>query len=80
MNIRILLITLLSVLLIGGCAFNNSIRDYRAEKIQMQYPDWDDGTIQSSPVIGKDGTPVVSHICAEIPRKTEILGRFKIFG
>ena len=45
---KTILILLIGALVLGGCAFGNSVKEYRTEKIRMQHPDWDDDTVQKT--------------------------------
>lgn len=43
---RITITFLLGAFIISGCAFKTHTREYRAEKVQLQYPDWDEDTVR----------------------------------
>ena len=45
---KISLIIVLGLFLISGCTLRDSIKEYRAEKIQLQHPNWDEITVQKT--------------------------------
>jgi len=47
MNSKIIMIIVLGVFLTGGCvSYNQSVKKYRSEKIQMNNPGWDQTTVR----------------------------------
>ena len=43
---RIIIAILLGAFFISGCTFKTHTKEYRAEKVQLQHPKWDEGTVR----------------------------------
>ncbi|MFH1349944.1 MAG: outer membrane protein assembly factor BamE [Pseudomonadota bacterium] len=43
---KIIMMIFLGAFLLSGCAFKDSTREYRSEKIRLQHPQWDEAAVR----------------------------------